>query len=382
VLLSYLVALHFSTAIIHGQVSDEALLQFVRERKERIQVTSLAFRMDPETNTRCAASPIRSNANANAVQTAKGVQQTLPQKSHAEAAFHIYCNELGNAALWDVFETFPVGAIIVKEKINIESGVTELFTGMLKRPAGYSTGSGDWEYFTVDGDANEVKSRGKLKECMECHQKYESFDFVTKVYSARLGREISMETRVSSEGRWIDPDNVVRCGTSQTIFLPASRAETFGSKLSRTAAIAKWRESHPADQKPPDDLESIGGPKLLYETSPKKNTLGYWVRQDDYAAWEFEVVEPGNYRVQVLQGCGKGSGRAEVSLQVGTQELRMTVEDTGHFQNFVWKEIGQLSFTVTGTHKLTVKPITKPGVAVMDLRQIRLIRSPDKAPEK
>ncbi|MEQ1904845.1 MAG: cytochrome P460 family protein [Pirellulaceae bacterium] len=357
-------------AEVHGQVSDEALLKFVRDRKEHIRVTSLPFLMDPITNTRCRSPGLSVESKWNASQP------------HPTAAFHIYCNEPGNAPLWDVFEKFPAGAMIVKEKIRAEDGATELFTGMLKHESGYSAEHGDWEYFTVDRQANNVKSRGRLKECMECHQQYEAFDFVTKVYSARLGREEFFATRMLAEDRWIDADNIVRCGTSQTIFLPASRAETFGSKLSRTAAVAKWRESHPADQKPPDDLESIGGPKLLYETSPKKNTLGYWVRQDDYAAWEFEVVEPGNYGVQVLQGCGKGSGGAEVSLLVGTQELRMTVEDTGHFQNFVWKELGQLSFTDTGTHKLTVKPITKPGVAVMDLRQIRLVRTPEKAPAK
>ena len=302
--------------------------------------------------------------------------------AHATAAFHIYCNDQGNAPLWDVFEKFPVGAIIVKEKIRAEDGATELFTGMLKHESGYSNEHGDWEYFTIDGQAAEVKSRGRLKECMECHQKYEAFDFVTKLYSARLGREQSFATKVLMERQWNDADKVVRCGTSQTIFLPASRAETYGVKLSRSAAIAQWRESHPEDQEPPDDLESIGGPKLFYETSPQKNTLGYWVRQEDFAAWEFTVNAPGDYMAQVLQGCGKGSGGANVSLQVGSQELQMIVEDTGHFQNFVWKELGMLSFDKPGTYKLTVKPITKPGIAVMDLRQIRLTKTPAPVPRK
>ncbi len=353
-----------------AQISDEALLEIIRDRKEQIRVTSLPFRMDPATSSLCRLPNLGPVANGNSAQP------------HAFAGFSIFSNELGNAPLWDVFEKFPEGAVIVKEKSRVDDDSTELFTGMLKRESGYSAHGGDWEYFTVDGLAKEVKSRGRLRECMECHQQYEAFDFVTKVYSARLGREKSVTTKMMSQGQWIDADSIVRCGTSQTIFLPASRAETFGSQLSRTAAIAKWQESNRVGKEPPDDLESVGGPKLFYETNPKKNTLGYWVLQDDYARWEFDVAEPGTYKVRVLQGCGKGSGGAEVSLQIAAEELRMIVEDTGHFQNFIWKDVGSVTFAKPGTYTLTVKARSKPGVAVMDLRQIRLVKTLESAPSK
>jgi hypothetical protein len=47
------------------------------------------------------------------------------------------------------------------------------------------------------------------------------------------------------------------------------------------------------------------------------------------------------------------------------------VQDTGGFQNFVARDIGTLDLK-PGRYTLNVKPLTKPGVAVMDLRQVTL----------
>lgn len=118
---------------------------------------------------------------------------------------------------------------------------------------------------------------------------------------------------------------------------------------------------------------AIHGTTVRYEPQPFKDTIGYWTQATDWVSWEFEVREPGEYRLEVLQGCGAGSGGAEVDFSVGEQVLRMTVQDTGHFQNFIAREIGVLRFAQPGRYSLQVKPRTKPGVAVMDLRQVRLV---------
>ncbi len=116
----------------------------------------------------------------------------------------------------------------------------------------------------------------------------------------------------------------------------------------------------------------VHGRNLLYEPQAYKDTLGYWTLLDDWAHWDFEVTAPGRYRLEVLQGCGKGSGGAEVVFAVGEQTSKLTVEDTGHFQNFVRRQLGDFELTA-GAHQLTVKPQTKPGVAVMDLREVRFV---------
>ena len=77
---------------------------------------------------------------------------------------------------------------------------------------------------------------------------------------------------------------------------------------------------------------------LRYEPLPHKNTLGFWTQADDWASCEFTVTKPGTFTVEVLQGCGKGSGGSEVEVAVGEQTLTFTVEDTGGFQNFKARE--------------------------------------------
>jgi len=123
----------------------------------------------------------------------------------------------------------------------------------------------------------------------------------------------------------------------------------------------------------------VHGTMLRFEPLPHKNTLGFWVNKDDSATFDFTVEKPGEFAVEVLQGCGKGSGGAEVELVLGEPgasatgaALTFTVKDTGGFQAFEVRDVGTLKVEKAGMHTLTVKAKTKPGVAVMDLRQITL----------
>jgi hypothetical protein len=116
----------------------------------------------------------------------------------------------------------------------------------------------------------------------------------------------------------------------------------------------------------------IHGQQVRYEPQPFKNTIGYWTRVEDWVSWDCEITKPGLFSVEVLQGCGKGSGDSEVEVTVGDQVLKFTVKDTGHFQNFVARDIGRFTLATPGRYTLAVKPKTKPGMAVMDLRQVTL----------
>jgi arylsulfatase A len=114
------------------------------------------------------------------------------------------------------------------------------------------------------------------------------------------------------------------------------------------------------------------GSTIRYEPQPNKNTIGYWTRLEDWVSWQFIVDSPGVYEAEIFQGCGKGSGGSEVEFAIGTQILTITVEDTGGFQNFLARKIGAFKFEKPGLYTLTVKPKTKPGGAVMDLRSVTL----------
>jgi arylsulfatase A-like enzyme len=116
----------------------------------------------------------------------------------------------------------------------------------------------------------------------------------------------------------------------------------------------------------------VHGSQLRFEPLPHKLTLGYWTKADDFATWVFTAEKPGAFTVEVLQGCGKGSGGSEVEVSVGGSKLTFTVKETGGFQVFEAREIGTLTVGEAGRQTLTVKPLTKPGAAVMDLRQVVL----------
>lgn len=123
----------------------------------------------------------------------------------------------------------------------------------------------------------------------------------------------------------------------------------------------------------PARTADVHGVMLRYEPLPHKNTLGFWTRGDDWASWEFRISKPGRFRVEILQGCGKGSGGSEVDFSIGDEKLAVTVEETGGFQDFLKREIGSIAIAEPGRHTLTVKPRKKPGLAVMDLREVRLV---------
>ena len=130
----------------------------------------------------------------------------------------------------------------------------------------------------------------------------------------------------------------------------------------------------------PARTADVRGTMLRYEPMPHKNTIGFWVRAEDWARFEFTVTKPGMFELEALVGCGNGSGGSEVQFEVAPagstsdpQVLPLTVQETGGFQNFVPRTLGEILLDTSGRYELRVKAIKKPGVAVMELRQVRLI---------
>lgn len=164
---------------------------------------------------------------------------------------------------------------------------------------------------------------------------------------------------------------------SRMVAEPMAAAMVSTSRKWRTAMNAAVRGRTPAVTPATGDVRlfardaRVHGEQLRYEPQPNKNVLGYWTNVSDWAEWEFDIAEPGRYEVEVQQGCGTGSGGAEVAVAIGDQTLKFTVQETGHFQQMILRSIGEVELAA-GRHTLSVKPLTKPGAAVMDLRRIVL----------
>ena len=116
----------------------------------------------------------------------------------------------------------------------------------------------------------------------------------------------------------------------------------------------------------------VHGQNIRYEPPVHKNTIGYWTRADDWVSWDFQVNTPGQFDVMLTQSCGQGSGGSEVAIRVGEQVIKDLVPDTGSFTSWTNRVIGTFSFQKPGAYTVEVKPLKKPGLAVMDLRAITL----------
>ncbi len=128
------------------------------------------------------------------------------------------------------------------------------------------------------------------------------------------------------------------------------------------------------------------GEMLRYEPQPHKNTVGYWTKPADWAEWHLEVKRAGKYTLHILQGCGKGQGGSQVGVVIRTEAeatankssllkptITFIVEDTGHFQNFVPRELGEIEFGSAGQFTLEIRPRQLAKNAVMDVREVRLV---------
>lgn len=114
------------------------------------------------------------------------------------------------------------------------------------------------------------------------------------------------------------------------------------------------------------------GEKLRFEPQPHKNTIGYWVNPEDWCRWRIYVETPGTYDLTIHQGCGKGHGGSEVAIHSNEQTIEFVVEDTGHFQNFKPRQIGQFTFDNPGLYNVDIRPLKKAKIAIMDVRLMEL----------
>jgi alpha-L-fucosidase len=140
----------------------------------------------------------------------------------------------------------------------------------------------------------------------------------------------------------------------------------------KITAIAPAPQKLAADK--PNALKAISAQtvgSLRYESEKDKDCIGYWTNAKDYVAWRVRSPQAATYTVELTYACDKGSGGSEFAVMVGNQKVSGKIQETGSWTNFVIVPLGQLQVPA-GDVEIVVKPIFKPGLAVMNLRQVVL----------
>ncbi len=107
--------------------------------------------------------------------------------------------------------------------------------------------------------------------------------------------------------------------------------------------------------------------------------IGYWMNASDSVEWTGAVAVPGNYRVMVEYACDKGCEGSRYEIAAGEATVSGTTAATGSWKKFTGADLGTVRIAKAGPLKVTVRAISMPGMAVMNLRSVTL--EPDAAAE-
>lgn len=116
----------------------------------------------------------------------------------------------------------------------------------------------------------------------------------------------------------------------------------------------------------------IHGSMLRFQSPPHLDSLGHWGKQEDWVSFDFELTDTGNFDVELLYCCKKEDAGSKVDITVGGQKLTQIVQTTEE-RKFAPRVVGSVELKRIGRHSLTIKPQSKPGDLVMDLRRVRLL---------
>jgi len=113
-----------------------------------------------------------------------------------------------------------------------------------------------------------------------------------------------------------------------------------------------------------------------YESGHGHDNIGFWTNPRDYVNWVVEIGQAGDYEVELTYACQPGNEGSTYDVALWRpgkgHSLEGKVEATGSWVDFRTVRLGRFTGVKTGRHTLSVRPITMPRGAVMNLKEIVL----------
>ena len=132
------------------------------------------------------------------------------------------------------------------------------------------------------------------------------------------------------------------------------------------------RQAENGEVELPARLAQVHGQTARYEFGGGHDNIGFWTDVNDWVSWDFVLEKGGDFEVVITYACDKGTGGSEFAVEIDGQSLKGVVEETGSWTDFVERSLGKVSLK-GGRYKLAVRPLTKPGGAVMNLKSVKLL---------
>jgi hypothetical protein len=96
---------------------------------------------------------------------------------------------------------------------------------------------------------------------------------------------------------------------------------------------------------------------------------------DDFAQWTIDIPTTGRYRVEIDYACHPDAAGHRLVIQTRNGSLRYNVDSTAGWEDYIQQTIGELDLPA-GLQPIIAKPAERPLPALLDLREIRMIRVP------
>ena len=106
------------------------------------------------------------------------------------------------------------------------------------------------------------------------------------------------------------------------------------------------------------------------------HNIGYWLDLAATASWPIGIGggQEGEYRVEIELACADGAAGSRVQFDACGQSLDFIVPATGGWQSYRTVGLGRVKVPV-GSHSVVLRALSKPGEAVVNVRQVRMVRA-------